>query len=476
MIKRVFVLGVAPIVLFSTMLLLNIMEVEHARGWNILCVTIWMTLWWATSIIPFAITSMLPIILFPIFSIAESKDIFPAYANPIIFLFLGGFLYAIALQRNGLHKRVAINLILSVGKTPSMMILAIMIATAITSMFMSNTVTALMMFPLGIGICNTLERIGAEGITEETMKKFKIVCMLAIGYSASLGGMATIIGSPPNIIAAGILSENFGVEIAFLEWAVVGVPISLLLLLFTWKLFFVQYKVEGFDVNILHKFLLEEKKALGTISGREISLIWIGIFLLSGWILNDFKFIPIISQMSDTQIALIGSILLFAVSIDGRTLIDGSALKDVEWNILYMFGAGFALSRVYSTLPLEQIISYITASFIGQSFLILIFLTISAALITEFTSNSSVAILILPVVAVIATSAGLSEMHTVMAVCFASSCAFMLPTSTPSNAVVFGSGYFTIEHLLKTGVILTVVSGISLALYSYYVMPFLLKV
>lgn len=476
-IRRIVLLGVIPSLVLAIMYYIQLHPtMEYAKLYNVLGITAWLTVWWATGIVPLGVTSLLPLVLFPYFDILNTKDVFAAYANPILFLFLGGFLFAIAVQQCGLHTRMAINIMLYTGYSPRLLVLGIMLGTAFTSMVMSNTVTALMMFPITTGLCMLFTE-GAGDIKNSTsISNFRIIAMLAVGYSASIGGMGTIIGSPPNAITVGVVKELLGITITFTQWASIGIPIVLSLLTITWIILFLFYPVVDIDMRRIHTYLQAEKAKLGKISVEETAVLCVGCFLFMGWIIDDSWNIPFLSTLSDTQISLLGAILLFTITLDGKPLLDASAFSHVEWNILYMFGAGFALSGAYNLLPLKEILSDMFSVFhtvppIGMAILF----CLVAGFATELTSNSAVTVLLLPTVAVLAQDFGLSALYTMIGICFAASCAFMLPSSTPSNAIVFGSGYLTVANLLRVGAILTIVSGVFLGIYSYIILPLLLQ-
>lgn len=476
-IRRTLLLGIVPILSTVILYYINSSTLAYASSLKVLTVTVWLTVWWATGIVPLGVTSLLPLILFPIFNILGTKEVFSAYSNPILFLFLGGFLYAVGIQQSGLHTRMAINIMLKMGYSPRLLVLGIMLGTALTSMFMSNTVTALMMFPITTGLCMLFSE-GSEGRkNEQAIRNFRIVAMLAVAYSASIGGMATIIGSPPNAITVGMIKELLGKTITFTDWIIVGFPVMVVLLSITWFLLFIIYPVEDVNMKVIREYLLGEKEKLGRISSEEKAVLGVGLFLLLGWLIDDSWGIPFLSLLSDTQVSLLGVMLLFGIRVKGKSLLDSKSFSKVEWNILYMFGAGFALSGAYSLLPLKDIFSSAFSIFHGMPSIVMgIVFCLVAGFATEMTSNSSVAVLLLPIVYTLAPDFGLLPLYAMIAICFASSCAFMFPASTPSNAIVFGSGYVAVTDLLRVGIILTVLAGVLLGMYGYVLIPLLLSI
>lgn len=475
-ISRIVLLGILPILCLSILYYLDAHTIAYGNALKVLSVTVWLTVWWASGIVPLGVTSLLPLILFPYFDILGTKEVFSAYSNPVLFLFLGGFLFAIAVQQCGLHTRMAINIMMYTGYSPRFLVFGIMLGTALTSMVMSNTVTALMMFPITTGLCMLFTEGVGKGEHTQAITNFKILSMLAVAYSASIGGMATIIGSPPNAITVGIVKELLHKTITFTEWAIIGIPVMFLLLFLTWILLFLFYPVVNIDMERIRSYLKVEKAKLGVMKQEEKVVLLIGAFLLIGWVAEDSWNIPFISSLSDTQVSLCGVLLLFATRVNGKPLLDTQAFSKVEWNILYMFGAGFALSGAYGILPLKEIFSDIFSIFQTMPPLSMaIIFCLLAGFATELTSNSSVTVLLLPIAYTLASDFALSELYTMIGVCFASSCAFMFPSSTPSNAIVFGSGYLGVSDLLRVGACLTVLSALLLGLYSYLLLPFLLS-
>ena len=464
------VLYYLPVSAVSLIVLLTLYPTQYTNFYTLLLITVWLTLWWASQVVPLAVTSLLSLILLPTTGVITVQEAFSSFSHPVIFLFFGGFCFALALQSTGLHRRMALSVILFMGRSLRMLVLGIMFSTALLSMFMSNTVTAIMMYPLGMGICSIVTE-NYKDLSQAMIERIRSVIMLAIAYAASLGGIATIIGSPPNAIAVGIMQSIFSFEISFLDWAMVGVPISLLLTCITWLYLLYTNNIPRIGVESMRQYLIERRAELGPISNAEKVVLGIGMLMLCGWVGNDFGVIPLLHMFSDTQIALIAVVLLFMVKVEGKPLLNNDVFANIEWNILFMFGAGFALSSAYSTLPLDDIISpslHVLA--VVHPLFVVILCCSMAAFLTEFTSNSSVATLLLPLTASIAIGLDLDPIFVMLGVCFSVSCAFMLPSSTPSNAIVYSSGFVSIRTMFFSGIVLTVLVSVIIGLYVYCVL------
>ena len=442
----------------------------------ILASTIWIAVWWITEAVPIAITSLLPVVLFPLTGGMELAETTASFGHRYIFLYIGGFILAIAIERWNLHKRIALNIIQLIGTNVKNVILGFMLATAFLSMWISNTATSVMMLPIGMSIISQL--MDNPKTVENENQNFGKALMLAIAYSASIGGMATLIGTPPNLVLATIVQETYGIEITFSKWFMFGLPISLILLAICWKYLteiaftFKQKKFPG-GRNEINKQL----KSLGKLSYEEKMVLLIFVGTAFAWITRSFLLQKLIPNLDDTIIAVIAGILLFilpASKSKNRKLINWEEAVKLPWGILLLFGGGLALAQGFKTSGLAEWIGGQLTLLEGASiFILLIFLIALVNFLTEITSNLATTAMILPILAPLSLVLDVNPFMLMVGATVAASCAFMLPVATPPNAVVFGSGYLRIPDMAKTGVWMNLFSIIFLTIMVYFLLPIL---
>ena len=442
----------------------------------ILASTIWIAVWWITEAVPIAITSLLPVVLFPLTGGMELAKTTASFGHRYIFLYIGGFILAIAIERWNLHKRIALNIIQLIGTNVKNVILGFMVATAFLSMWISNTATSVMMLPIGMSIISQL--MDNPKTVENENQNFGKALMLAIAYSASIGGMATLIGTPPNLVLATIVQETYGIEITFSKWFMFGLPISLILLAICWKYLteiaftFKQKKFPG-GRNEINKQL----KSLGKLSYEEKMVLLIFVGTAFAWITRSFLLQKLIPNLDDTIIAVIAGILLFilpASKSKNRKLINWEEAVKLPWGILLLFGGGLALAQGFKTSGLAEWIGGQLTLLEGASiFILLLFLIALVNFLTEITSNLATTAMILPILAPLSLVLDVNPFILMVGATVAASCAFMLPVATPPNAVVFGSGYLRITDMAKTGVWMNLFSIIFLTIMVYFLLPIL---
>ena len=442
----------------------------------ILASTIWIAIWWITEAVPIAITSLLPIVLFPLTGGMELAETTASFGHRYIFLYIGGFILAIAIERWNLHKRIALNIIQLIGTNVKNVILGFMVATAFLSMWISNTATSVMMLPIGMSIISQL--MDNPKTVENENQNFGKALMLAIAYSASIGGMATLIGTPPNLVLATIVQETYGIEITFSKWFMFGLPISLILLAICWKYLteiaftFKQKKFPG-GRNEINKQL----KSLGKLSYEEKMVLLIFVGTAFAWITRSFLLQKLIPNLDDTIIAVIAGILLFilpASKSKNRKLINWEEAVKLPWGILLLMGGGLALAQGFKTSGLAEWIGGQLTLLEGASiFILLLFLIALVNFLTEITSNLATTAMILPILAPLSLVLDVNPFILMVGATVAASCAFMLPVATPPNAVVFGSGYLRIPDMAKTGVWMNLFSIIFLTIMVYFLLPIL---
>jgi len=427
----------------------------------------WMASWWVSEVVPIPATALLPIVISPLVGIAAIKSVTAPYAHPLIFLFLGGFLISIAMERWGLHKRIALSTMLYAGKKPSLQILAMMLVTAFLSMWMSNTATAVMMLPIALSITHLVKQ------SDPSNEGFGKALLLSIAYGASIGGIATLIGTPPNALMAAYLSDSYKIEIGFAQWMLVGVPLSISMLIISWLwLTKFAYKV---DENVKNNQSIDTKAVftkqlseLGTMQHAEKGVLFVFILAALCWI-----FRPILADLSglsisDTAIAIAAALLLFVLPANkgcNERILDWKSTSNVPWGVLLLFGGGLTLA---SQIKASGLADYIAHMIEGASAIPLVMsVLVVVALITfltEITSNTATAAGFLPLLGPVAESITGSPLVWVIPAAIACSCAFMMPVATPPNAIVFGSGQIQMRDMIRAGFVLNIVAIVLITL------------
>jgi sodium-dependent dicarboxylate transporter 2/3/5 len=437
----------------------------NPEAWLALGAALWMAIWWATEAVPIPATALLPLILVPVLGIGRAEDLADAYANGIIFLFLGGFLLGLAMQRWSLHRRIALNILLAVGQQAKLQIAGFMIATAFLSMWVSNTATSIMMLPIGLSVISFLP----EGNDDER-RRFAVALLLAIAYSASIGGMATLIGTPPNAMLAAYLKENHGIGIGFGQWMVIGLPVALSMLLFTWW-WLCRKGFAGLETSGSRELLRAELRTLGPLSGAEARVLLIFIGTAAAWIfrplLNAY-----LSGVSDTVIAMAAGLLLFTVrsgGSDSKALLDWQTAEKLPWGVLLLFGGGLALATMIKSSGLAEWLANNFSLLDSWPLFAMVIVIVSVILcLTEITSNTATTATFLPLLGALAVAQSVSPMLFVVPAAIAASCAFMMPVATPPNAVVFGSGELRIKDMMHAGFLLNLFGIVLVSGLGYY--------
>ncbi len=461
-----------PALFLLTLLFVRPEGLEWA-GIAVLASTLWIATWWITEAIPIEVTSFLPIILFPLTGALDLSNTTASYGHKYIFLYLGGFIIAIAIERWNLHKRIALNIINIIGTNVNLMILGFMVATAFMSMWISNTATSVMMLPIGMAIVAQLKD-NPSTIEDENMI-FGKALMLAIAYSASIGGVATLIGTPPNLVLAGVVEEVYGIEITFTQWFIFGLPISIILLFICWQYLtkiafsFKQKEFPGGKREI-EKLL----SGLGKMSYEEKAILVIFICTAVAWISRSFLLQKVLPNIDDAIIAMIAGIVIFIIPTKNRErkLLTWNEAIKLPWGILFLFGGGMALASGFKSSGLALWIGNQMTLLQGISIIVLVLILIATVnFLTEITSNLATTAMLLPILAPMALNIGVHPYLLLVAATVAASCAFMLPVATPPNAVVFGSGYLRIPDMVKTGFWLNLISIFLLTLFVYFILP-----
>lgn len=445
------------------------------EGTAVLASTVWIAIWWITEAIPIAATALLPIVLFPLTGALQLQATTTSYGHRYIFLYIGGFLLAIAIEKWGLHKRIALNIIHAIGTNIPRIILGFMIATAGLSMWISNTATSVMMLPIGMAIIAQLRDNPATLQNENT--KFGKALMLAIAYSASIGGMATLIGTPPNLVLAGVVQELYDYEITFFQWIRFGLPISLLLLALCW--FYLTRFAFRFEQQEFPGGRAEIKKQLtayGKIGYEEKWVLLVFTVTAVAWISRSFfqKQLGWFPQLDDTIIAMIAGLSLFLIASQEKDtrLISWKDTKELPWGIILLFGGGMALAEGFKSSGLAVWVGSQMTLLDGAAIILLVVVLVAAVnFLTEVTSNIATTSMMLPILAPMALAINVHPFILMVSATVAASCAFMLPVATPPNAVVFGSGYLRIPDMVRTGIWMNLISIVILSIFVYFLLP-----
>jgi sodium-dependent dicarboxylate transporter 2/3/5 len=420
----------------------------------------WMSIWWLTEAIPLGATALLPIVLFPALGVSSTRDAVSPYASDIVFLFLAGFLLAAALQHWRAHARIAYGMVAAVGTGGRRVVLGVMLATAFISLWISNTATAAMMYPIALAIGDVF----GEG---EDARKLRTALMLGVAYSASIGGMGTLIGTPPNLIFAEQLA---GRRISFVEFMMIGLPIAAVLLPLCWAmLVFVLYRARVALGEEARAVLAERRRSLGTLCGGEKAVLTVFMLTALGWLFRERKeigslVIPGISDLfpavSDASVGIAGALLLFVLTGrrgDGRRepLLTWREAKEIPWEVLLLFGGGLSLAAAMESSGLARWMGGLMTALHGYP-LMLIFagLALIVLVLSELASNTAVAAMAMPIAASLASAVGQEPMVLMLVAALAASTGFALPVATPPNAIVFGSGQITVRQMAAAGVLL----------------------
>lgn len=455
---------IGPILLLIT-LLLPAPEGMNPQAWGALGMLLLMATWWATEAIPIPATALLPIILIPALGIGSISDATAPYANPIIFLFLGGFALGLAMQRWNLHKRIALATLLAVGREPKRQIAGFMLATAFLSMWVSNTATTIMMLPIGVSVINMM---GSDN--PDSVRRFATALALAIAYAASVGGIATLIGTPPNAMLAAYLLETHQISIGFAQWMLIGVPVSVIMLVIIWWLL----TRGGFGLKEAadsSQIIRHQLSELGKMSRGEKLVAAVFMTTACAWIFRPLLSADLLPWLNDTVIAITAAIVLFLLPVDwkgGVFVMNWETAEGMPWGVLILFGGGLSMAGAISDSGLAawiaealSILGVLPALLmIGVVCIVLIFLT-------EVTSNTATAATFLPLMGALAIAQGVSPVLLTVPAAIAASCAFMMPVATPPNAIVFASGHLHIRDMIRAGFLLNLAGILVVTLLCY---------
>ncbi|MBT3382671.1 MAG: DASS family sodium-coupled anion symporter [Prolixibacteraceae bacterium] len=478
---QLLALIVAPLISLFIILFTDL-DPENKKVTYTFAIALLMAIWWITEAIPLAVTALLPVALFPLFGVVDGKTISAMYFNHLIFLFIGGFLMAFAMERWNLHRRIALKILIFFGISPGRILLGFMLATSFLSMWMSNTATAMMMVPIALSIIMKLE----ESLGDAKIGRYSIGLLLGIAYSASIGGIATLVGTPPNLSFARIISIIFPemTEISFADWFIFAIPVTILIFAGAWLLLYLMYKPKESWENLKINEFKNEYDELGKPKVEEkivfvlfliLAFLWIfrsgfniQSFVVPGW----SKLFNAPSYINDGTVAIFIALLLFIIpskSQKGERIMNWETANRIPWNIVLLFGGGFALAQGFVDSGLSIWFGEQLAGLANVQPIVLTLANVTMmSLLTELTSNVATTEMILPILAGLSMTIKINPLLLMIPATLAASLAFMLPVATPPNAIIFGTNRIKIKDMVKTGILLNITGIIIATLVMYF--------
>lgn len=468
-------LGIA---LCALMLALPTPEGMSANGWRVIAVAVLMLTWWISEVVPLAATALLPIVLFPLMGVMDIGKATASFSNPIVFLYMGGFAIAVAMERWHLHQRIALTIVKRIGTKANQMILGFMCATAFISMWMSNTATTVMMLPIAMSVLNLIMQKGVKPEQEKHYRNFAVAMVLGIAYGATIGGTATLIGTPPNAIFTGFVYEKYGYTVNFGDWFILGTVFAFPLLLLTW--WFNTHIVFPNHLGVIpgaEKIIKSEYKKLGKMNRGEKTIAWIFFSAAIAWIVKDFLPIP---KVHDTVVSIAAMVLVFIIPVDWKNrkfLLEWEDTRRLPWGILLLFGGGLTLASAMEQNGLIELVGKQLSAVSAYGHVSMVFLVAAAIMfMTEFMSNMALITVMLPVLAVLAQQFNVNPLLLMIPATFASSCAFMFPMGTPPNAIVFASGHLKMVDMMRSGFIINLIALVLVTVLAFTLMPVLFDI
>jgi len=464
--------------IFLFLLIVNPLHLDR-QGCNTAAAAALMITWWVTEALPMPIVGLLPMVLFPVLGIASIEQSAAPYSNPIIYLCFGGFLLGTAIEKWNLHKRIALNIVHYTGTSGDRIIIGFMVATGFLSMWLSNTATTMMMFPIAMSVIKVMEQTHAEN--PKGLHNLSICLLLSIAYASNIGGISTIIGTPPNVAYVAYLEREYEYAFDFSQWMMLCFPLAILL---TIALFIVMVKImypNRLPACEATKTLIEqERHSLGKLSKPEARVLIIFVLIVILWITRDLinKGQSLV-KLDDTMIAIFGGVLLFLVPSHGpaessKQLLDWDDTNRISWGLLFLFGGGITMATQLEKAGIIQLMgTHISALGMG-GFMFVLVIALVSVFISEIMSNTAQVIVFTPVIAGIATALHMNPLQLGMAMTLSASCAGMLPMGSPPLAIVFGSGKLHMKHMTSTGFVMNIVAAVLVALFCWYLMPYMI--
>ena len=445
---------------------------------KVLAVAILMISWWIAEALPMPAVALLPLVLFPLMGIAKLSEAAAPYANEVVFLFMGGFMIGLGIEKWSLHRRIALSIVQFTGTNGNRIILGFILATGFISMWLSNTATTMMMLPIAASVISV---VVAKNEHNPQLRHFAVCMMLAIAYASNFGGIATIIGTPPNVAYASFISKQFNNDISFSAWMLVGLPVSVALL---FSLYFVLIWMfpSRIDSNDEMRILIKsELNALGPMSVPEKRVMYIFLTTALLWITRDLINKLEIVKLDDNMIAVFGALLMFIVPAgnsakQGERILVWADTSKMAWGILLLFGGGITLAAALEKAGLINMLGLWLSGFSGSSIVVLVIaITVLSIFISEVMSNVAQVIVFAPVVTGIATAVGADPYMLGIPMTLAASCASMMPMGTPPNAIVFSSGHLKLGEMMKAGLVMNLISILLIVLSGLFLVPLAMK-
>ena len=444
---------------------------------KVLAVAGLMITWWVTEALPMPVVALLPLVLFPLFRITSMEEAASPYANPVIFLFMGGFMIGLAIEKWNLHRRIALNIIRITGTSGDRIVLGFILATGVLSMWLSNTATTMMMFPIALSVIHVMKE---NNKGEGNITNFSLTIMLAIAYASNIGGIATIIGTPPNVAYVAYIEKKYSYSVGFLDWMLLCAPLAIVLLI---SLYWVMVKwlfPNRIKSNLATRQLIRnELTELGPVSTNEKRVLIIFTCTAFLWIAKDIiNATQSALKLNDTMIAVIGAIALFICPAEGEksdSILEWDDTKKMAWGILLLFGGGISLANGLENAGLMQQLGQWLSQFAGNQLILILVVTIVTIFLSEVMSNVAQVIVFAPVVSSMADAIGMNPLLLGIPMALAASCASMLPMGTPPNAIVFASGHIKLKQMTKAGFVMNIVAIILITLFCWFLLPLLME-
>ncbi len=463
--------------LFFVVILLLPVKIHSPEAKRTLAIAALMAIWWVSEALPIAAVSILPLVLFPAFGIMSSSEVSSQYGHRLIFLFMSGFLIAVAMQKWKLHRRIALYIIKAIGTGPKRIILGFMVASGFLSMWVSNTATTMMMATVGLAVVSFVTKASEEKNSGKAQltTNFGVALMLGVAYACNIGGMGTIIGTPPNALLVAFMENNMGQEISFLNWMLVGVPIVVILLpMAWWYLTNVSSPIHLETIPGGSELIEEKIEELGPMGGGEKRVLTVFVLTAFLWIIRSFLITPYLPMVGDATIGMTMALLLFMIPVnleEGEFALDWEWAVKIPWGTLILFGGGLALAKGIEESGLANWLAGRLDWFTHLPLFLFLLLVIALMVtITQLTSNTGTAAMMLPVLVPLASAMGIEFLVLAIPAILGISGAFMLPVATPPNAIVFGTGHVTIPQMVKNGFGLNVIALVIVTTFGYFVL------
>lgn len=443
-------------------------------AWVVAVCAVWTMTWWITEALPLPATGLMPLVILSMSEVVPLKKVASTYMHPIVFLFIGGFIIALAIERWNLHKRIALFILDIVGARGDRVIAGFMLTAALLSMWILNTATTLLLLPVAFSVITVMEK-EHPGLSERKRRMFSVALLLGIAYAATIGGMTTLIGTAPNAVFAGFMQDSHGYEVGFAQWTLFSFPLAMVMLPLAWLVLTrVAFPLRIEETPEIHRALHKQRMALGPMSAQEKAVAGVFIATALAWAARPaLQQAPFLSGLSDATVALIAALSLFILP-DGKggRLMNWEATTRLPWGLLLLLGAGLSLAAAMLDTGLSTWLGGVVGGMTAWHPLVLIIaLTTLLVLLTEVTSNTATTISFLPIVGALAVQSGYEPYTLMVPVTLAASCAFMFPIATPPNAIVFSSGRVRMSEMARAGAWMNLVSAVLVSVFAYYVSP-----